>query len=347
MPASAHGVTLGDVFRWGSAGLAVAAVVFICVLALRRVHLSRQEHLRNRAESRLRPLALAIIDGDAGEFALPDEHDIRVLAGLLSRYARQLTGTAHGHIAAYFEARGEVEREMEGLRGRRPWRRATAAFALGGMSSPTAVPTLLRALEDPNPSVRAAVACSLGRLKAPEAVKPLLEALVSGAVPGSLAGWALISIGAAGLPGLGTLVTHPEAAIRAVTIDLVGVLGDPAYTPLLAERLRDSAAEVRAKAAVSLGRLGASEAATELRVVLDDRVPYVRAVAAEALGAIGDRRAVDALLGMARHDQQDPAQAAATAVGRIDPRALHASAENPDAGPYVLEASDLVAMRAV
>jgi HEAT repeat protein len=309
--------------------------------------LSRLEQRRSRAEARLRPLAFALIEGDAGEFALPDERDTQVLAGLLSRYSRQLTGASQGRIAAYFEERGEVEREMKGLRSGRPWRRATAAYALGGMSSPTAVPTLLRALEDPNSSVRSSAACSLGRLKAPEAVKPLLEALVNGAVPRSLAGWALISIGAAGLPGLGNLVTHPEAAIRAVTIDLVGVLGDPAYTPLLAKRLRDSSAEVRAKAAISLGRLGASEAATELRMALEDRIPYVRAVAAEALGAIGDRRAVDALLGMADHDLQDPAQAAATAVARIDPRALRASAEKPDAGPYVLEASDLVAMRAV
>lgn len=40
-----------ELFTWGSFGFAVAAMLFVCVLTLRRLHLSRRERLRRRMES--------------------------------------------------------------------------------------------------------------------------------------------------------------------------------------------------------------------------------------------------------------------------------------------------------
>ena len=62
------------------------------------------------------------------------------------------------------------------------------------------------------------------------------------------------------------------------------------------------AAEVRAKAARALGRLGAEDEADGLRAALGDRIPFVRATAAIALGMVADQEAGRALLEQARTD---------------------------------------------
>jgi HEAT repeat protein len=110
------------------------------------------------------------------------------------------------------------------------------------------------------------------------------------------------------------------------------------------QHLRDPAAAVRVASAIALGRLGAGEAGDALTRALEDRVPAVRAAAALALGQTGNRDAVEALLPVARSDAFEPARAAAQALARIDPpRVLEVAAE-PDAGPHLREAADLLTL---
>ena len=47
-----------------------------------------------------------------------------------------------------------------------------------------------------------------------------------------------------------------------------------------------------------------------------------------------------ALLEVARHDDFDPAAAAARALARIDPGLVLSAAQEPDAGPHLCEAAD-------
>jgi HEAT repeats len=335
-----------QLFTWGSLVFAAAAVLFVAVLAIRRVQLARGERRRAAAETRLRPVALDLLAGEGGDIEPLGQEEVEVLAGLLGRYSRQLSGTATAQVAAFFERGGGLERELGTLRSRRAWRRATAAYALGDMGSDAAVPALVAALADPKREVRSAAARSLGRLGAVEAVEPLVYALVGTGIPRAVAGQALLAIGAAALPSLRSLEARAEAEVRAFAVELVGLLGDASDGPLLIERLRDSSAEVRAKAARALGRLGAEEAAAELRAALVDRIPFVRTAAAFALGMIDDREAVDALLEQARGEHFDLARSAAQAVARIDPERVSAAAQTAHAGTHVLEAADLLALGA-
>jgi HEAT repeat protein len=294
------------------------------------------------AEARLEPLALALVNGE--EIETVDTRDAGILAGLLSRYARQLTGDSRSALAGYFERSGSVDREVAALSDRHAWRRAAAADLLGAIGSERAIGALRDALGDGSRDVRTAAARSLGRLRSAAAAEDLVRVFVTADVAHGVAGQALLGLGTAAVPALRALTRREDPALREAAVELLGLLGEAADSPLLVARLRDSAAEVRASAARTLGRLAAEDAAAALRDALDDRVPFVRAAAARALGEIGGRDAAPALLALARSDHYDAAQAAARALARVDPKLL-AAAANEGFGQHVLEAADRAAIR--
>lgn len=327
----------------GAAAVTAVSVLLIALLTLRRLTLARTTRERAALERELRPHAMGLIETGTAPAGL-DRQGTRVLAGVLGRYMRSLSGDARARIAAFYERSGEVEREVRALRSRRAWRRATAAFLLGDMGSPTAAAPLLERLRtDRSRDVRSAAARSLGRLQAADATRALLEAVVGDRIPRSVGGRSLLALGAPALPGLRELAEHPDPSLRAHAIEMVGHLGNAGDGDLVAGRLRDTSALVRATAARALGRLGSRDHAAALRAALADRVPPVRAAAADALGDIGDRGAAAGLLTQARDDAFDPAQAAARALARIAPDALPAA--GADAGPHLNEAADLARAR--
>lgn len=326
--------------------LAAAATLVVTALVSRRMMLARREHRRLRSEERLRPIAIALLEGES-EPGDMSEQDAEVLAGIMGRYARSLTGESGAHIGSFFERNGFVSRELAALSDRRGWRRATAAYTLGNMITRAAVPALVATLSDPEREVRAAATLSLGKLEAEEAVEPLVEALAKEAVPRSVAAQTLLMIGPEAVPRLIAQARDSDPDVRAAAIELVGLLGGPDDGAFLVAGLRDPAAEVRAKSARALGRLGAAEGATALRAALDDRIAFVRTAAAIALGAIGGAEAAPALLEQARRDQFDAARAAAQSLARVDPEALRAAARDREAGPHVCEAADMLAAGAI
>lgn len=334
-----------DGFATLSVALFLFSALFAAMLAGRRVRLAKSQRRELEAETRLRSLALDMVDGEPTEAPELSPHDARVLAGLLARYARALSGSAQTRIAPYFTKRGYVEQEIEALESHRAWRRATAAYSLGDMASPEAASALLNALLDPDRAVRSSAVRSLGRLGVVEAVEPIVDALVNGHVPRAVAGQALLFIGAGALMRLRYLLAHPQAELRAAVAELMGLLGSASEAPMLVERLQDTSAEVRAKAARALGRLGDEDAAAHLRDALKDRIPFVRVSAAVALGAIGDREAAPLLLKQAREDRFEAAQAAARALVTLDPVALRVAALDPEAGPHIHEMADLAKAR--
>ncbi|MGH3053233.1 MAG: HEAT repeat domain-containing protein [Gaiellaceae bacterium] len=328
---------------WAALAITAAGSLSAYLLSLRRIYLVRSDRRHLAGQERLALVAVQLADGELPEAELT-EADVELVAELLARYSRQLTGAARFNIADFFECHGLVGREISHLADRRSWRRARAAFLLGDMSSPQALDPLLAALDDPSREVRSAAARSLGFLGSGQAVEPLVHALVERRVPRAIGGQALLTLGSEALGPLRPLVLHAEPDVRAAAVELVGLFGDPGDARLLTGRLRDSAAEVRAKAARALGRLGAEEATAELREALSDRIGFVRANAAVALGLVGDRASSSALLEVARSDEFDPAQAAARALSRLYPQLLWSAARERTSGPHLAEAADLTAV---
>jgi HEAT repeat protein len=334
-----------DTIGLASGALASFSLVLLSILMARRVLVARAEKRRLDAEERLRPLALTLVEGDPGELPPLSAHDSRALAGLMSRYARQVSGTALARIAAFFEERGDIDPELARLGSRRHWQRASAAYTLGGMASQRAVLALVAALSDDEREVASAAARSLGRLGAAAAAEPLIRALEEGRLPRAVCAQALLAIGPESVPHLraGLAEAPPEVAVFA--IDLIGLLGDASDAPQLIGLLQHASAEVRASAARALGRLGAKDAADELRRALEDRIAFVRVNAAHAVGAIGDRQAGPTLAQLARTDSFDPAQAAAAALARADPELLEEVGGWLGAEIHLAQAADLATLQ--
>ncbi len=331
--------------------LALTAFVFVAIsivllitLAVRRFLLDRRARLYAAAEQRVRPIAIVLLEGEGGERPVLSPGDQTVLADVLGRYARQLTGAAGSRVAEYFRGGDALARSQREIGSRRAWRRAAAAYRLGDMGCEEAAPTLRQALDDTNRTVRAAAARSLGRLGILDAAKPLIEALVSGSVPNGVAGQAFVELGPAAVPELRAIAEHQSYRLRATAIALLGLVGDTADSPLAVRSLGDPSADVRAAAAGTLARIGGPAAEPALHSALDDRIHFVRAEAAVALGVIRSRAALPRLLEMARTDRFRPARAAAQAVARISPKELAAAAAEPGAGPHLHEAADLSAL---
>jgi HEAT repeat protein len=318
--------------------LALGAVLTLAVLIARRTFLARADRRRREAEKRLRPLAIAIVEGEQVELTIEDA-EAPILAEIMARYSRALQGDSRDRIAAFFEQQGQVERELARLAHRRGWRRAAAAFALGDMGSPQAVPPLIAALDDRDREVRTAAARSLGRLGAVDAAPRLVEALASGAVPRAVAGQALIAIGPAAAAELHPLLGGTEESVRRAAAEVLGLIGGAAEAPLLADAARDPAAEVRGAALRALGKVGGKAESGVVRDALRDRVPFVRTAAAHAAAGLGDREAVPLLVEQARRDRYDPALAASRALVSLDPRGLTEAAERNEAGPFLRQAA--------
>jgi HEAT repeat protein len=319
------------------------ALLLLIVLAIRRVVLVRRGRQYAAAEKRVRPIAIALVEGQATEPRLSSTDQV-VLAEVLGRFSRKLTGAADERIADYFRGSDALAPALRELRSRRAWRRAAAAYRLGDMACAEVAPALLATLDDRKRAVRAAAARSLGRLGVLDAVKPLVEALVSGRVPNGVAGQALVELGPAAVPELRAITGHPSWRLRSTAVALLGLVGDSSDSRLAVDALEDPSAEVRAAAAGTLGRVGVATAEPALRSALDDRIPFVRAQAATSLGAIGSAADVPRLLEMARTDRFRPARAAAQAVARIAPGQLAAAAAAPGAGPHLHQAADLSAL---
>ena len=136
-----------DALVWAALALTAAGSLCAYVLSVRRLYLLRSDRRHRAGEERLATVTAALAEGDLPQADEPSEADLELVAELLARYSRQLTGDARSNIADFFERHGLVDREVAHLGDRRSWRRARAAFLLGDMCSPQAVNPLLGALE--------------------------------------------------------------------------------------------------------------------------------------------------------------------------------------------------------
>ena len=191
---------------------------------------------------------------------------------------------------------------------------------LGDMCSPLAEVPLLQALNDRDPDVRLAAARSLGRLRPRTAAGPLLYALVQGLVPRAVAANALISIGAAALPGIRNLLDDDQPAARANAVELLGRLGNPRDSLSLRERLGDDAPARTAARVRGAGpprrrrrRRRARGAARETTSPTCASRPRRRSA------TVGDERSAPTLLRLVHHDCVEVAEVAARALAAVAP----------------------------
>jgi len=319
-----------------SLALTALTMAFAVTLYVRRLDAQRRRRAAVEALELVEPIALDLLDGNQGAGVAADHE--AALAESLSRLAPMVTGDTRAAIGRHFESTGAVERACLRLADPRPHVRAVTAAQLGDMCSERAELPLRQALHDRNPDVRLAAARSLGRLQARPAVAQLLHSLVRREVPSAVATSALLSIGAAALPGIRSLLAHAHPRARADAVELLGLLGNPADSALLQERLSDDAAAVRSRACHALRRLGAYDAKGMVELALADAAVEVRMAAAEALGQLGDRDSSVPLIHVAQTDHADAARAAAEALAQVAPGIARRIAASSNATPQIRRA---------
>jgi HEAT repeat protein len=250
--------------------------------------------------------------------------------GLLSK----LRGEAHQALVSVFLRRGTARQALGDLSARSPVKRARAAQVLGDLELKQAVAPLCRLLTDRNPEVRVVAVRALGRIGDPAAAWRLIASLDQpDPIPSLLATHTLVQLGPDAEVTLSAALDHPQARVRAVCLDALGLLGAAGAVSRMARVLReDTVVDVRVAAAANLGKLGVRAALDPLVGALNPARPAaLRAAAARALGDLGAPSAVPALVALLGDEEYRVAHEAGHALrrlGRAGLTALRACVDN-------------------
>jgi len=172
--------------------------------------------------------------------------------------------------------------------------RTTGVWALARMDEPGAMQALLGALSHEDLRVRTFAAMALGDTGDASAVQPLVD-----------------------------LLHDPHEGVRRAACTTLGRIGDSSVVAPLVEALGDPdpTFQVAGSAASALAEIGGVAVLNSLKEALLNSRGQVRYWAAQALGQLGDDRAVEALIAVLEHDQDDDVRASvAYALGSLGDR---------------------------
>lgn len=178
--------------------------------------------------------------------------------------------------------------------------RRKAVLDLRGVPSETAVPLLLKAMEDSSWRVRK-TASEL--LEEGYPLEHYVEGLVrllflddnAGARNSSIE--TLVKLGKKVTSFLMVAFETPNRDVRKFIIDIIGEVKDRNALPLLLKALKDDDDNVRASAVEHLGEMGDPSVVDALIGILKSGDLWTAFPAADALGRIGDKTAIPALIG--------------------------------------------------
>ncbi len=215
-----------------------------------------------------------------------------VFVDTLMEFLRFLQGRERDNLLRLSRELGIVERFMATLdHGRRRESRTEAAEALSEIGDPSAVPALLKALNDPVVEVRIQAAEALARLQEPAAVVPLIgllhreEEWAAARIADSVVRMGSIAVGDLSRHVLLTSIGDPQEAQRiGLAVRALGLIGDPSAEAALLEALESEYLDVRVRAAAALAGAGTPRCVPALIRALRDPAWEVRSQAAKTLG---------------------------------------------------------------
>jgi len=195
----------------------------------------------------------------------------------------------------------------------------SAAFDAGAWGLVEAVPRLVRLLQSSNLGVQEAAENALRTIRGPEAVRgaaPLLRS--DNASVRNSAMDILREIGKDDMHVLTDLIHDEDPDIRIFASDILGSAEPHAAVTLLSEALlRDSEANVRYQAAISLGELGDLAAVPALRKAMNDE-EWVQFAVIEALTKIRAESCLDILIQALPRSSEVVASTIIDALGEIN-----------------------------
>jgi len=307
-----------------SALLALLSIAVVSLLVVHRFFRNRLDLREVARRKELRRLAVHLINNPEQIIEarkLYRDSDRRLLLGVFEELRKQLKGEFAERLNSLMRIMGLMTECLERLKHPIWYRRAQAAELLGNFNDPNVVLALYRTLEDSRHEVRIAAAQSLARLHAVQSVREIVNALIGNRTDPSLAVTEVFrSLGPQHVPELRELLRDRQVTptAKVLVIDALGRLGalsaveelleqydhsylpvriatmqafsrlhDPRSLPVVLLATRDAAWEVRAQAAICLGRLGSDEGIPALQPLLMDDQWWVRYHAAQSLAVLG------------------------------------------------------------
>lgn len=177
---------------------------------------------------------------------------------------------------------------------------------------------LIMHLKDRDRKVRRYAAWGLGHMKNPAAIPALVVALNDSYEKMRFdSGMALVKFGDKAVEAILDTLYHGKSRARSQAVAILAWLQDDKALDELIEALQDKDPHVRAQAALALGWIGNLRGVAPLINALFDNEPEVRMQAAVALGWLGDTRAIDGLVGLLQDEDYGVLYSAADAMRHI------------------------------
>ena len=279
-------------------------LMVISTLGIKAARSVRRRATQKRSRRLEAALENSIFSGETDPDLLNlDGRDLDLLALLMIEYLYVLSGEQRARLVALAGEAGLVERYLARLNARGRWRKARAAENLGHFGGPETIEPLSKLLYHPDETLRAVAARALARIGTPEAARELSKRLGD---PSELTRLRMAeNLERIGTPSIEPLIEVLEAARESGEVRLFGpvqaaqVLGQlraaEARPALGQAALSGESVDLRAKAALALGKIGDPDDLPKLFTTAEDEAWPVRAQAASSLGAIGDLSAVPVL----------------------------------------------------
>lgn len=235
----------------------------------------------------------------------------------------KVRGTAAEDLGELLRSRGEIKRATRMLSSRLAVRRARAAYILGLVRDPNLAILVRPLLGDPDADVQLVAARALGVIGEASAASDILHALRSSrrriGLPAWIAVEALSAMGAGIAPALEIGLTDSDEAVRNVCAQVAGRGSFFSTAPELCNLLAtDGAADVRASAAMALGRVGGADGAAALAQHTNaSETTALRRTCVTALGDMGRHEGLDTLTALLGDGDRRLAQLAADSLVRI------------------------------
>lgn len=283
--------------------LSIIIIVTLVVVVARRMYMARVHRLLDRERARYSGLGAAISMRMGPVHLAPYRHRpgsagwTAVEEGLLCAF--DTSGATDA--ASLFDKLGYADYYIESIKSGNKWEQALAAERLGHIRCKRALPTIAEALESRNADCRLMAIYAAGRIGDPSILPDLVRIMKSVVTAGEeiskkILSSSIISFGGLATASLVEELNCPDWRVRAAFLAMLAEIGGAGLAPLFMKMLDDPEQDVRAKAAMGLGRIRCVEAAEKLEECLQDRHWVVRLHAARALGLIRGQKSEPALV---------------------------------------------------
>lgn len=304
--------------------LTVIIMITVVVVVARRLYMSRVHRLLDRERARYSGLGAAVSMRMGPVHLAPYRHRPGSAGWTAVEEALFCAFDTSGapEAASLFDKLGYAGHYIESIRSGDRWEQAMAAERLGHIRCSRALPVIAEALESGNTDLKLMAIYAAGRIGDPSILPALVRIMKSVVTAGEevsrkVLSSSIISFGHQATGELARELSCPDWRVRAASLAMLAEIGGAGSDQLFIKMLDDPEQDVRAKAAMGLGRIRCAEAAWRIEERLLDRYWVVRLHAARALGHIREQRSEPALVARLGDSNWQVRRAVSEALSRL------------------------------